>query len=368
VISENLRRRLRRILATDDRHSNANSLSEAVLNELLKNMLSLTNRESQPNTARINELLRDLPAMRWNTKLFGHVLAKLLYEPGGDPVEAGSEPFELRWSATKSSDFSQKWFRWGCDELKIAPVLHRKVWELTYVLNCLKAAGKLSPGARGIGFGCGEEPLPSYLAARGISILATDLAPERAQASGWMSTNQHATDVARIHKKEFLPEAEFLSRVSLRYVDMNDIPADLEKSFDFCWSICALEHLGSIERGLKFIERSLDVLKPGGIAIHTTEFNYSQDEQTIDNWGTVLFRKKDFGALAQRLAAMGYRLPEISYDVGGAPVDWFIDIPPYPWQPGYYDKDFSGLHLKLMVDGFPCTCFGMVIQKNADGA
>jgi len=25
---------------------------------------------------------------------------------------------------------------------------------------------------------------------------------------------------------------------------------------------------------------------------------------------------------------MGYRLPEISYDVGGAPVDWFIDIPP----------------------------------------
>ena len=47
------------ILATDDRHSNANSLSEAVLNELLKNMLCLTNRESQPNTARINELLRD---------------------------------------------------------------------------------------------------------------------------------------------------------------------------------------------------------------------------------------------------------------------------------------------------------------------
>ena len=64
MINENLRRRLRRILATDDRHSNPNSLSEAVLNELLKNMLCLTNRESQPNTARINELLRDLPAMR----------------------------------------------------------------------------------------------------------------------------------------------------------------------------------------------------------------------------------------------------------------------------------------------------------------
>ena len=36
-----------------------------------------------------------------------------------------------------------------------------------------------------------------------------------------------------------------------------------------------------------------------------------------------------------------------------------------------FHKELSGrwsMHLKLMVDGFPCTCFGMVIQKNMDGA
>jgi len=31
------------------------------------------------------------------------------------------------------------------------------------------------------------------------------------------------------------------------------LPADLT-GFDFCWSICALEHLGTIAQGLDFIK------------------------------------------------------------------------------------------------------------------
>ena len=41
--------------------------------------------------------------------------------------------------------------------------------------------------------------------------------------------------------------------VSLRHVDMNHVPADLAGRFDIVWSACALEHLGSIANGLRFM-------------------------------------------------------------------------------------------------------------------
>ena len=41
--------------------------------------------------------------------------------------------------------------------------------------------------------------------------------------------------------------------------------------------------LGSISQGLDFIENSLNTLVKGGISIHTTEFNFTNNEHTIDN-------------------------------------------------------------------------------------
>ena len=45
-------------------------------------------------------------------------------------------------------------------------------------------------------------------------------------------------------------------RVSFRAVDMNTIAADLT-DFDFCWSSCCFEHLGSIDHGLQFIHNTM---------------------------------------------------------------------------------------------------------------
>ena len=82
----------------------------------------------------------------------------------------------------------------------------------------------------------------------------------------------------------------------------------------FCWSICALEHLGSIENGLSFIENSLDTLKPGGVAIHTTEFNFYDDGRTIDNWACVYFQKATFPRTGpKRLRQKGYEVPAIDF-------------------------------------------------------
>ena len=56
-----------------------------------------------------------------------------------------------------------------------------------------------------------------------------------------------------------------------RAVDMNDIPPDL-RGFDFTWSSCALEHLGTLRAGADFVVEQMTCLRPGGVAVHTTEY------------------------------------------------------------------------------------------------
>jgi hypothetical protein len=141
---------------------------------------------------------------------------------------------------------------------------------------------------------------------------------------------------------------------------MNAIPEDLHGLFDFCWSICSLEHLGSISNGLKFIENSLLTLKPGGVSVHTTEFN-TRDGETVDNWPTVLFQKQHLLALAGRLRNLGYDVYDFDFDTGKGILDGFVDLPPY-FDPEYPLQN-SHAHLKLSIDGFVCTSFSFVVKK-----
>ena len=56
---------------------------------------------------------------------------------------------------------------------------------------------------------------------------------------------------------------------------MNHLPDDL-RGFDFTWSSCALEHLGTLAAGADFVVAQMDCLRPGGVAVHTTEFLVDQ--------------------------------------------------------------------------------------------
>jgi hypothetical protein len=84
--------------------------------------------------------------------------------------------------------------------------------------------------------------------------------------------------------------ALFSKLVDFRNVDMNNMPSDLV-GYDFCWSSCAFEHLGSIELGMQFVEISLKCLKPGGLAVHTMEYNGQSNRNTLSEGGAVIFRK-----------------------------------------------------------------------------
>jgi SAM-dependent methyltransferase len=140
---------------------------------------------------------------------------------------------------------------------------------------------------------------------------------------------------------------------------MNDIPRDMDGKYDFCWSVCSLEHVGSIAKGLAFIVNSLRTLKPGGVAVHTTEFNL-ENGPTVDNWGTVLFQRGHIEELVRYLTSQGHRVAPLDLSTGDGILDGFVDVPPWPWD---NTAIRARAHLKLCLDGFPCTSIGIIIRK-----
>ena len=325
---------------------------------------SLVNERSQPNLDAMTLAVRDIDITNMNIKAFGYDLARRLN--GALPIPAETTPRVVRLSSKLSTqaDIESDWVAHWCGQLAIPVVYHRKIWELAYVLQAIFDAGHLRPGATGIGFGCGKEPIPCYLAAHGASVTVTDLPAEEAQAKGWAATDQHAISLTGIYQPHLVARERFDRLVSLRYLDMTALPDDIGEH-DFCWSICALEHLGSIEAGFKFIENSLQTLRPGGVAVHTTEFNINPEGPTIDHWPTVLFQQKHMEALAARLSSHGHSVSPLNFDLGDGPMDRFIDVPPWTHDLPAKLGDWLGqpYHLKLSVDGFACTCFGLVIRK-----
>jgi SAM-dependent methyltransferase len=312
----------------------------------------------------------ELDPVRDQIKNCGYALARLL-QPVCAARDTSSEPRQhhLPCKATTQADLESPWFAYWCKQLNIAPIYHRKLWEFAYVLQVLFDHGQLRPGASGIGFGCGAEPLASWFAAQQINALISDLPVAEVIGRGWMETGQHASVVDMAWCEDLVSRKLFDRHVRHRFIDMNAIPA-LDESFDFCWSICALEHVGSIAQAVAFIENSLSVLRPGGVAVHTTEFNYLSQTETIEQGPTVLFLRRHFEELAAALQAKGHRISGMDFDVGSKPMDQFIDLPPYGPGRGYYaldcrtDHEQAG-HLKLSVERYPCTCFGLAIQKSA---
>lgn len=230
--------------------------------------------------------------------------------------------------------------------------MHRKQWEFCYILQALKTYGMLEEGRRALGFGVGLEPLAAIFADRGVSVLATDLEPVGAMDKGWVKTAQHARSKQSLNNRRICDPERFERCVDFRFMDMNAIDADLEGQFDFVWSACAFEHLGSIMQGLEFVVNSVKCLKPGGIAVHTTEYNCSSDSDTLDNAGTVLFRKRDFLLLQRRLQMIGAEL-EFNFNLGQQPLDQHIDTPPYSTEE----------HLKLQIMRWAVTSFGLIVRK-----
>lgn len=242
-------------------------------------------------------------------------------------------------------------FQYWCEQVKAPPNKHRKLWEFTFILEVLRQNDMLRAGRKGLGFGVGEEPLAAVMASRGVEVLATDLDPRQRAARDWIGTNQHAARIQDLNRRGICDPERFAELVRFQPADMNAIPPEF-KGFDFCWSSCALEHLGSINAGLRFVENTLDCVKPGGLLVHTTEFNCSSDGRTVSHGPTVIFRMKDMLRLGTALREKGHEV-HFNFNQGQGELDRHVDVPPYT----------SDVHLKLRLIRFVSTSIGLIVRR-----
>jgi len=91
-------------------------------------------------------------------------------------------------------------------------------------------------------------------------------------------------------------------------------------------------------------------LKPGGVAVHTTEFNLSSNERTIESDGLSVYRRVDIETLVREIEAREYTVEPIDWTQGGGLAETVVDLP--PWGRGEP-------HVRLLLGDFECTSIGL---------
>jgi SAM-dependent methyltransferase len=271
--------------------------------------------------------------------------APLIREQAGEPTLAAP----VSQACTAAQFAEPDYARW-VDAIRESARTHRKQWEFVYILRVLESRGLLRPGVRALGFGVGFDPLTAVLAAHGLKVTATDLAPEAAAAGAWIRSDQHAPDLSALNARGICDPALFAANVRHEHVDMRAIPDHL-RDYDIVFSACAFEHLGTLRRGEDFVIAALDCLKPGGLAVHTTEHNINDRFWTRARGATVLYRRRDLQRILDRAAAKGFR-SAVNWSRGADAIDRHIDVPPYS----------DDRHVKLLFRGYEMTSFGLVLE------
>ena len=252
-----------------------------------------------------------------------------------------------------STDWFKDWMpRLGLSSEPVGAQIHRKHWEFCAIGHALEERGFLQPGKRGLCFAAGREFLPSAFAALGCEILATDYAEQQHWAG------QHANSRADLFYESIVSQELFDRHVKFQTADMRNIQGIEPESFDFLWSSCAFEHLGSLEAGMNFVANAMRYLRSGGIAVHTTEFNLSSNDKTIARGANVIYRRRDIEELERRLRKIRCGLEPVDFFGGCHPFD--LDYEASPFFPN--DKP----QIKLALEGFVCTSILLIIHKAAE--
>lgn len=233
------------------------------------------------------------------------------------------------------------------------PTLHRKQWEYFLALQTVWAStgGDLS-GKRAIFFGVGLDPIPALLASLGAEVLVTDYR-SGPNSEAWRNTGQLSENLLELNSRALCPDDVFEEKCSYREVDMNQIPVEFEGEFDFVFSFCSLGHIGGYQKGLDFIIHSGSVLRPGGVAVHTTEIDLSGHLRVLESPDLSLYRRADLERTLKRLTEEGFQVPEHRFHPGPGFADQYLDKEP-----------FSSTHLRHDVLGHETTAFGFVFSRN----
>ena len=206
-----------------------------------------------------------------------------------------------------AEDWSKTEFKYVLDEIFISNAsYHRKQWEFVTIFICLCQHGKLSDKSIGASFGAGKEPLIYHLLPYVKSFLATDL---YSWNTGWDTAKMGKTDTPMDFLQRNAPKGLDISNLQAKEMDMRTLDIE-DKSLDFCYSSCAVEHIGHRDDFIQHLREVKRVLKDDGIYVMTTEFLFNH--KTIANKGNYKF---DIDYLKELIIEAGLDTQQI-FDAG----------------------------------------------------
>jgi hypothetical protein len=270
------------------------------------------------------------------------------------PAAPGLEFGLVHSRPVRFADMQSGWLAYWAEQTGNVVRPHRKLWEICAVLQALYEAGALEAGARGLGFGCGDEPIPSVLAKLGMDLVATDV-------SG-------VTERDLLFKPRIVDAETFDRRVEVSNVDIRRLDDPTLRGFDFCWSAGLMQDLGGMGEASDAIIGAMDVLKPGGVAVHTADFAFAED-MAFSPVGGMSYSRAFFEKLAEQLEGRGHQVTALDFGLGDHPLDGYVDLEPFgvegpvAWEALW--REFPAPHLKVCRDGQMRTSFVLVARARA---
>jgi SAM-dependent methyltransferase len=168
-------------------------------------------------------------------------------------------PRLLNWGEMKSKPMWEAAEHLGLDPQDT----DRKVWEKSAVLHGVRSFGFLDRVKKGLGIGVGTESLPFFFSRFCERIVGIDKYESRV----WESASMRVEDLYETAPVPYDRDRLVFMDCDMRSLDFED------EEFDFVWSVSAVEHVDTIDEYVRTFSEISRVLRPGGAAFITTEWN-----------------------------------------------------------------------------------------------
>jgi SAM-dependent methyltransferase len=244
------------------------------------------------------------------------------------------------------------------NELRESARLHRKQWEFAIIFLTLQKLGLLQSDKTGLSLGGGNERVLYSISKHIKKLFVTDLYDDN---TSWDCARTTDPNEFIRSSKPFPIDDEKIEalRMDMRYLDFED------NSFDFCYSSCAIEHIGEDKDFLQHFNEVNRVLKDGGIYVLTTELQFG--DQTIPDQNNFIFSKEHIAHLIDDSdldfvfdVNAGLSVNEVNY-----PFPSNISNTAFHGDNFIHQRLFNSLpHLILLRGNVPFTSVLLVLKKS----
>ena len=242
-------------------------------------------------------------------------------------------------------------------ELKEFPRFHRKQWEFAMIFLALRRLGYLNEYSTGLSMGGGNERVLYSVARYVKKLFVTDLYSD---ATGWdCARTDDPNDFIRTSKPFEVDD----SKIEALRMDMRDLQFE-DNTFDFCYSSCAIEHIGDYDDFIKHFNEVNRCLKDGGVYVLTTEFQFG--DKTIKDENNYIFSPNYLKEILSNINLSIINEPIVSLSEHEANLPLPVNVNKL-FKTGSIENEKDNFpiypHLLLLRGKYPFTSISFILKK-----